>query len=190
VVTCAAAEPAARLTAGSGRWTPRQTGASKMLLVVRHADAGDKRSWTGPDRLRPLSATGCRQAEGLVIRLEDYPVDRVLSARPCDASRPCSRSPVTASLRSSRWRRSGWTLVPTSCGRCSWIGGWATRWSAPMVRRSAGCSYSWLPRVWWPRIRWAGPRAPPGCWSAPTEVRSMVASWAPLALEGLQLAGP
>jgi hypothetical protein len=50
-----------------------------MLLVVRHADAGDKRSWTGPDRLRPLSATGCRQAEGLVIRLEDYPVNRVLS---------------------------------------------------------------------------------------------------------------
>jgi phosphohistidine phosphatase SixA len=50
-----------------------------MLLVVRHADAGDKRSWTGPDRLRPLSPTGCRQAEGLVIRLEDYPVDRVLS---------------------------------------------------------------------------------------------------------------
>jgi len=50
-----------------------------MLLVVRHADAGDKRSWTGPDRLRPLSPTGCRQAEGLVIRLEDYPVDRILS---------------------------------------------------------------------------------------------------------------
>ena len=22
-----------------------------MLLVVRHADAGDKRGWTGPDRL-------------------------------------------------------------------------------------------------------------------------------------------
>jgi phosphohistidine phosphatase SixA len=50
-----------------------------MLLVVRHADAGDKRSWTGPDPLRPLSPTGCRQAEGLVIRLEDYPVDRILS---------------------------------------------------------------------------------------------------------------
>jgi phosphohistidine phosphatase SixA len=51
-----------------------------MLLVVRHADAGDKRSWTGPDRLRPLSSTGCRQAEGLVVRLEDYPVDRILSS--------------------------------------------------------------------------------------------------------------
>ena len=50
-----------------------------MLLVVRHADTGDQRSWTGPDRLRPLSPAGRRQAEGLVFRLEDYPVDRILS---------------------------------------------------------------------------------------------------------------
>jgi phosphohistidine phosphatase SixA len=51
-----------------------------MLMVVRHADAGDKRSWTGPDTLRPLSPTGRRQAEGLVVRLDDYPVDRILSS--------------------------------------------------------------------------------------------------------------
>jgi 8-oxo-dGTP diphosphatase len=49
-----------------------------MLLVVRHADAGDKRTWGGPDVLRPLSPTGHRQAEGLVVRLEDYPVERIL----------------------------------------------------------------------------------------------------------------
>jgi broad specificity phosphatase PhoE len=49
-----------------------------MLLVVRHADAGDKRGWEGPDMLRPLSSTGHRQAEGLVVRVEDYPVDRIL----------------------------------------------------------------------------------------------------------------
>jgi 8-oxo-dGTP diphosphatase len=49
-----------------------------MILVVRHADAGDKRGWEGPDRLRPLSAAGRRQAEGLVVRLEDYPVERIL----------------------------------------------------------------------------------------------------------------
>ena len=49
-----------------------------MLLVVRHADAGDKRIWGGPDVLRPLSPTGHRQAEGLVVRLEDYPVERIL----------------------------------------------------------------------------------------------------------------
>ena len=51
-----------------------------MLVVVRHADAGDKRNWQGPDTLRPLSSTGLRQAEGLVIRLEDYPVERILSS--------------------------------------------------------------------------------------------------------------
>ena len=49
-----------------------------MLLVVRHADAGDKRTWRGPDHLRPLSPTGHRQAEGLIFRLEDYPVERIL----------------------------------------------------------------------------------------------------------------
>jgi|SRR5215207_1135740 len=49
-----------------------------MLLVVRHADAGDKRSWTGLDSLRPLSPSGNLQAEGLVLRLEDYPVERIM----------------------------------------------------------------------------------------------------------------
>ena len=51
-----------------------------MLLVVRHADAGDKGSWTSHDGLRPLSPTGRRQAEGLVVRLEPYPIDRILSS--------------------------------------------------------------------------------------------------------------
>jgi 8-oxo-dGTP diphosphatase len=51
-----------------------------MLLVVRHADAGNKRAWTGPDTLRPLSPSGQLQAEGLVFRLEDYPVEHILSS--------------------------------------------------------------------------------------------------------------
>jgi 8-oxo-dGTP diphosphatase len=59
-----------------------------MLLVVRHADAGDKRSWRGPDLLRPLSAAGRRQAEGLVVRLEDYPIERIL----CSPSLRCSQT--------------------------------------------------------------------------------------------------
>jgi phosphohistidine phosphatase SixA len=29
-----------------------------MLLVVRHAEAGDKSTWKGPDALRPLSPSG------------------------------------------------------------------------------------------------------------------------------------
>jgi phosphohistidine phosphatase SixA len=51
-----------------------------MLIVVRHGDAGAKSRWDGPDRLRPLSPAGRRQAEGLVFRLEDYPVERILSS--------------------------------------------------------------------------------------------------------------
>jgi len=51
-----------------------------ILLVVRHADAGDKRSWRRPDLLRPLSATGRSQAVGLVERLQDYPIERILSS--------------------------------------------------------------------------------------------------------------
>ena len=59
-----------------------------MLLVVRHADAGTKGSWDGPDVLRPLSPLGRLQAEGLVVRLEDYPVERIL----CSPTRRCHQT--------------------------------------------------------------------------------------------------
>jgi broad specificity phosphatase PhoE len=49
-----------------------------MVLLLRHADAGVKGSWDGPDDLRPLSEAGRQQADGLVVRLEDYPVERIL----------------------------------------------------------------------------------------------------------------
>jgi 8-oxo-dGTP diphosphatase len=49
-----------------------------ITFLVRHGDAGDKRSWGGPDVARPLSPTGFRQAEGLVVRLDDYLVERIL----------------------------------------------------------------------------------------------------------------
>ena len=51
-----------------------------MLIVVRHAEAGTKGSWDGPDLRRPLSTEGRDQAEGLVVRLDDYPVERILSS--------------------------------------------------------------------------------------------------------------
>jgi broad specificity phosphatase PhoE len=49
-----------------------------ITFLVRHGDAGDKRRWDGPDAGRPLSPAGLDQAEGLVLRLEDYPVERIL----------------------------------------------------------------------------------------------------------------
>ena len=51
-----------------------------MLLLVRHAHAGEKHRWPGPDRLRPLSAAGQAEAAGLLVRLEDFPVGRILSS--------------------------------------------------------------------------------------------------------------
>jgi 8-oxo-dGTP diphosphatase len=35
-------------------------------MLVRHARAGERRRWKGPDHLRPLSKVGRRQAVGLV----------------------------------------------------------------------------------------------------------------------------
>jgi phosphohistidine phosphatase SixA len=49
-----------------------------ITFLVRHGDAGDKRRWDGPDAGRPLSPAGLDQAEGLVLRLEDYPIERIL----------------------------------------------------------------------------------------------------------------
>ena len=51
-----------------------------MLLLVRHAHAGDKTRWQGPDRLRPLSLAGQAEAAGLVVRLEDFPIWRILTS--------------------------------------------------------------------------------------------------------------
>jgi 8-oxo-dGTP diphosphatase len=57
-----------------------------MVYLVRHAHAGSKAAWDGPDRARPLSETGRRQAAGLVTRLRRYPVHRILSS-PADRCR-------------------------------------------------------------------------------------------------------
>ena len=50
------------------------------VLVVRHAKAGDRDRWEGPDRARPLTPAGLAQAEALVDRLADFTVDRILSS--------------------------------------------------------------------------------------------------------------
>ena len=64
-----------------------------MLLLVRHAHAGDKGHWQGPDTLRPLSGAGQAEAAGLVARLVvdgmvadqplAWPKGSTVTARPC-----------------------------------------------------------------------------------------------------------
>jgi phosphohistidine phosphatase SixA len=51
-----------------------------VLFLIRHAHAGDKRRWTGPDQERPLSATGRREALGLIRLLESHDLDAILSS--------------------------------------------------------------------------------------------------------------
>jgi 8-oxo-dGTP diphosphatase len=51
-----------------------------VVYLVRHAHAGKKAQWRGPDLARPLTAQGRTEALGLVERLRDYPVRRLLSS--------------------------------------------------------------------------------------------------------------
>ena len=50
------------------------------ILLVRHARAGNRKYWKGPDIERPLSKKGRHQAEGLVDMLTRYPVKRIFSS--------------------------------------------------------------------------------------------------------------
>ncbi len=51
------------------------------IHIVRHAKAGDRSDWNGPDELRPLSGKGAGQATALVPALADLPVKRILTSR-------------------------------------------------------------------------------------------------------------
>lgn len=51
-----------------------------VLLLVRHAKAGDRREWSGDDTLRPLEKSGRVQAEMLVPMLKSFGVSRLYSA--------------------------------------------------------------------------------------------------------------
>jgi broad specificity phosphatase PhoE len=48
--------------------------------VVRHAVAGERKRWKGPDEERPLSPKGRRQAEALADLLAREPVGRIWSS--------------------------------------------------------------------------------------------------------------
>jgi 8-oxo-dGTP diphosphatase len=80
-VACRAAEVALLGWIGEGAVLDRHTwGGGGMPYLVRHAHAGDKRGWAGPDRLRPLSGAGRGEAHGLLTQLGDYRITRILSS--------------------------------------------------------------------------------------------------------------
>jgi 8-oxo-(d)GTP phosphatase len=51
-----------------------------LILMVRHAKAGDRAQWTGDDRLRPLDGRGRRQADAMVAPLAGYGLTRLVSS--------------------------------------------------------------------------------------------------------------
>ena len=76
VVWAAPAEAAGRLSyerdqAPLGRLDEAVGAGNETVFLVRHAKAGSREKWEGPDELRPLSAPGRRQAEALVDQFAD-----------------------------------------------------------------------------------------------------------------------
>lgn len=58
----------------------RDTDPTRAFMLVRHGSAGERASWRGDDRERPLDETGHAQADALVPLLDAYDIRRVLSA--------------------------------------------------------------------------------------------------------------
>jgi broad specificity phosphatase PhoE len=50
------------------------------VYLVRHAQAGDRREWDGPDAGRPLNKKGRQHAEAIAEVLATRPIARVLSS--------------------------------------------------------------------------------------------------------------
>jgi phosphohistidine phosphatase SixA len=51
-----------------------------MIYLIRHAHAGNKQTWRGPDDQRPLSATGQHEAAGLIRQLRAHPITTLVSS--------------------------------------------------------------------------------------------------------------
>lgn len=50
------------------------------MYLLRHARAGRRQGWKGPDDLRPLSKVGRRQSESILATFGDRPVARIVSS--------------------------------------------------------------------------------------------------------------
>jgi phosphohistidine phosphatase SixA len=50
------------------------------LLLLRHASAGDRATWQGDDRERPLDARGLAQADKVVVLFEPFDVTAIYAS--------------------------------------------------------------------------------------------------------------
>jgi 8-oxo-dGTP pyrophosphatase MutT (NUDIX family)/phosphohistidine phosphatase SixA len=61
---------------------PRIARAGGLVVLLRHASAGERETWPGDDFVRPLDATGQATAKALAPLLAAYEPTRIISARP------------------------------------------------------------------------------------------------------------
>ncbi len=47
------------------------------MILVRHADAGDRSAWPGDDRSRPLDKRGLQQARDLAVLLAEWTIEEI-----------------------------------------------------------------------------------------------------------------
>ncbi len=50
------------------------------IFLVRHAKAGNRNAWKGPDAERPLTPAGNRQAAAITAMLAAHPIARIVSS--------------------------------------------------------------------------------------------------------------
>lgn len=53
---------------------------SRTVYLVAEADAGSRSEWPGPDRFRPITRAGWRQARGVADELRGRAIERVLAS--------------------------------------------------------------------------------------------------------------
>jgi 8-oxo-(d)GTP phosphatase len=61
---------------------PRTARVSGLVILLRHASAGEREAWRGDDFARPLDVTGQATAKALAPLLASYEPTRIISARP------------------------------------------------------------------------------------------------------------
>jgi 8-oxo-dGTP pyrophosphatase MutT (NUDIX family) len=59
---------------------------TSVVALVRHAHAGERKHWSGPDSLRPVSAKGVKQAARVAERLATFRPHRLFAATPLRCS--------------------------------------------------------------------------------------------------------
>jgi 8-oxo-dGTP diphosphatase len=124
-----------------------------VRLLVRHADAGSKHEWVGPDAERPLSPVGWRQANGLVGLLGDFPAARLLTS-------PALRCRQTVAPLAAAYGLDAEAAV--ELGTDSDIDGLLGLLEAPETREAVLCTHGEVFRSLMDRLGGRGTVNPPG----------------------------